>query len=107
MRERGSALENTKEILIEQLAEHLDILRKRARLTQEETAKAIGISRQTYCQIENKNGVMSWNVYMALMMLFSNKPETKELLSVLKIEPEKVVDLVVEEACNSKNEIDR
>lgn len=36
------------------------------------------------------------------MMLFSNKPETKELLSVLKIEPEKVVDLVVEEACNSK-----
>ena len=100
-------MENTKEILIEQLAEHLDVLRKRARLTQEETAKAIGISRQTYCQIENKNSVMSWNVYMALMMLFSNKPKTKKLLSVLKIEPEKVVGLVVEEACNSKNEIDR
>lgn len=100
-------MENTKEILIEQLAEHLDILRKRARLTQEETAKAIGISRQTYCQIENKNSVMSWNVYMALMMLFSNKTETKELLNILKIEPEKVVGLVVEEACNTKNEIDR
>lgn len=100
-------MENTKDILIEQLAEHLDILRKKARLTQEETAKAIGISRQTYCQIENKNIVMSWNVYMALMMLFSNKPETKELLNILKIEPEKVVGLVVEEACNAKNEIDR
>lgn len=100
-------MENSKEILIEQLAEHLDILRKKAKLTQEETAKAIGISRQTYCQIENKNSVMSWNVYMSLLMLFSNKPETKDLLGILGIEPEKVVGLVVEEACNSKNEIDR
>lgn len=44
---------------------------------------------------------------MTLMMLFSNKSETKELLNILKLEPEKVVSLVVEEACNTKNEIDR
>lgn len=88
---------NSKTLLIEQLAEHLDILRKKAKLTQEETAKAIGISRQTYCQIENGNCIMSWNVYMSLVMLFSNVPETKELLVMLGIQPEKIVSIVIEE----------
>lgn len=77
---------DSKEALIEQLSSNLEILRAGAKLTQEATAKAIGISRQTYCQIENGNSKMSWSIYLSLLLLFSSIPSTSELLGKLGIQ---------------------
>lgn len=83
---------DSKEILIEQLASNLEILRAGAKLTQEATAKAIGISRQTYCQIENGNSKMSWSIYLSLLLLFSSIPGTAELLGKLGISVEEIMN---------------
>lgn len=89
---------------INKLSEHLHILRIKAKLTQEEIAAVIGVSRQTYCQIENKNIVMPWYIYMSLIMAFNSKDETRDLMHMVGIHPEEVVNDVVEAAVNSKNE---
>jgi len=83
---------NFKEILIEQLASNLEILRAGAKLTQEATAKAIGISRQTYCQLENRNSKMSWSAYFLLLLLFSSLPSTAELMGKLGICVEEIMN---------------
>lgn len=83
---------DSKELLIEQLSSNLEILRAGAKLTQESTAKAIGISRQTYCQIENGNSKMSWSVYLSLLLLFSSIPSTAELLEKLGIRVEEIMN---------------
>lgn len=51
---KENTMADSKEILIEQLASNLEMLRAGVKLTQEATAKAIGISRQIYCQIYMK-----------------------------------------------------
>ena len=91
---------DSKEILIEQLASNLEILRAGAKLTQEATAKAIGISRQTYCQIENGNSKMSWSVYLSLLLQFSSIPGTAELLWKLGIRVEEIMNDLNEQIRN-------
>lgn len=54
--------------------------------------EAIGISRQTYCQIENGNAKMSWSVYLSLLLLFSSIPGTADLLRKLGIRVEKIMN---------------
>lgn len=91
---------DSKEILIEQLASNLEILRAGAKLTQEATAKAIGISRQTYCQIENGNSKMSWSIYLSLLLLFSSIPGTAELLGKLGIRVDEIMNDLNEQIRN-------
>jgi DNA-binding XRE family transcriptional regulator len=93
-------MDDSKEILIEQLASNLEILRVGAKLTQEATAKAIGITRQTYCQIENGNSKMSWSIYLSLLLLFSSIPRTAELLGKLGIRVEKIMNDLNEQIRN-------
>lgn len=91
---------DSKELLIEQLTDNLEILRAGAKITQEATAKAIGISRQTYCQIENGNSKMSWSIYLALLMLFSSIPETENLLFKLGIKVSEIMNGLNENLCS-------
>lgn len=79
--------EAEKEVLIEKLTSELVILRARAKITQEETAKAIGVSRQTYSQIESGKSKMSWTMYMALLFFFFSMDSTNKLLDTLEILP--------------------
>lgn len=48
---------------IEKLTRELVILRTKSELTQAELSSAIGLSRQTYCQIERRNIKMTWSVF--------------------------------------------
>lgn len=91
---------DSKDFLIEQLTNNLEILRAGAKLTQESTAKAIGISRQTYCQIENGNTKMSWSVYLSLLLLFSSIPCTADLLGKLGIRVEEIMNDLNEQIRN-------
>lgn len=58
----------------EVLAENLPMLRGKLRITQEDLAKAVGVSRQTITLIESKKYISKWNLFMALMFVFLFQP---------------------------------
>ena len=62
--------------LIARLTKELPALRGAAQASQEEIAKAIGVSRQSYGAIEMKKKTMSWNTYMSLILFFDYNPST-------------------------------
>lgn len=54
-------------------------------MSQGEIAMIIGISRQTYCSIENSNREMTWTTYLALIFLVDSLEETSEFFNNLKL----------------------
>ena len=66
--------------LIENLRGELPVLRARVRLSQENVANKIGITRQTYSMIENGKKKMNWTVFMALIALFQSDERTNKML---------------------------
>lgn len=91
MRERSGDDIVSRDALIAKLQKELILLRIKADLTQEELASVIGLSRQTYCQIEKGNSKMAWSVYLALLLFFKSIPSTSELLTLLGIEVEGIL----------------
>lgn len=80
-----------KEQYCEALTAELVELRKRLGQTQEETELISGISRVTLSQIESGRSHMSWLHFVALMHMFTQNQETKELLYVRGILDEKLL----------------
>lgn len=72
---------NDKKRLIESLTYDLPVLRARLGLSQAELADRIGVSRQTYNNIETGRKEMTWTTCLALIALFQNNAETKKMLS--------------------------
>lgn len=66
-------------------------LRKRLGQTQEEMENTSGISRVTLSQIESGRSRMSWLHFAALMQLFIQNQESKELLYVRGILDERLL----------------
>lgn len=62
--------------LIRTLTKELPALRAAAKASQEELAKVIGVSRQTYNAVEMQKKKMSWNTYMSLILFFDYNPNT-------------------------------
>ena len=79
--------DSEKEKLIQTLTANLPLLRARMDISQEEIAKIIGISRQTYSSFENGKRQMSWQVYLALILFFDVNSETHDLLRHLECFP--------------------
>jgi len=79
--------ESTRIKMISELTSELSILRAKAKVTQEELAGAIGISRQTYSQIESGKTKMSWSTYLSLLFYYSTNESTSKLLEALNIYP--------------------
>ena len=77
--------DESKKKLITNMTENLQMLRVRLGLTQGEIAEKLGISRHTVMNIESKKRDMTWNNYLALLLLFTKNEETNKLLSVLEI----------------------
>lgn len=76
----SSISDTERECHCETLREELPVLRAKARITQDELSCAIGISRQTYCAIENGKRKMSWTVFLALLAYFQNDISTKLMI---------------------------
>lgn len=86
--------DETKEILIEQLTSELDILRTKAKVNQEDLASAVGLSRQTYNQIETGKVKMSWTLYLAILFFFISIDSTAKLMKTLEIYPNKYLGII-------------
>lgn len=67
------------------MGENLPTLRAKLNMNQTQVADKIGVSRQTISMIERKVQRMSWSVFLSLLFLFSQTPETRDLLPVLGI----------------------
>lgn len=77
-----------KEKLIEILTEELPLLRAKIGITQEELSDMVGISRPTYSAIETKKRRMSWNVYLSLLMVFTQNEKTAPMIDRIGAFPE-------------------
>ena len=66
--------------MIDLLVEELPTLRAKIGLSQSEVGEIIGVSKQTYSAIETKKKKMTWNLYLALILLFSINEKTEKML---------------------------
>jgi len=73
--------------LIKRLTPELKLLRVKADITQERLANIIGLSRQTYSQIETGSKLMTWNTYLSLIFFYNSVEETAKLLTILDVYP--------------------
>lgn len=74
-----------RDILINNMVENLPTLRKKLSLSQERLAGLIGVSRSTLAAIENNKRTMSWNTFLALILIFTKNPETDKLLNAMEV----------------------
>ena len=70
-----------KEQLIDIITNELKVLRAKADISQQELADRVGVSRQTYSMIETKKQRMTWNHFMALLLLFKSNKGTAEIIN--------------------------
>ena len=76
--ENSIYLRNT---IIELLRNELPVLRAKARISQEDIAEKVGISRQTFSCIVTGKREMSWTTFLALIAYFQNNESTKKMIS--------------------------
>lgn len=80
-----------KEGYTKRLSENLAMLRAKAGITQEELSNLLGISRQTYCSMESQGKTISWNIYLSLIFIYDNIPETSLVIHKLDIFPGDII----------------
>ena len=89
---RWSITESEKKRFTVALANELPALRAKAGVPQDELAKIIGISRQTYGAIERKTKDMSWSTYLSLVLFFDYNEDTHYMLHHLSAFPSELID---------------
>lgn len=82
--------ELNKEKLIDILTEELPALRARIGITQEALCNIIGISRPTYNAIESQKKRMSWNVYLSLLLFFTQNEKTVDIIDLIGAFPDEL-----------------
>lgn len=72
---------NIKDEMTKLLRNELPVLRAKARVSQGDLAKKIGISRQTYSALETGKREMPWTTFLALIAYFQNNETTNKMIS--------------------------
>lgn len=67
------------------LVKNLPVLRASVDLTQRQLGAKLGISRQTIVAIENGKSPLTWSLYLAMILVFQQFDESKELLEKLEL----------------------
>jgi DNA-binding XRE family transcriptional regulator len=62
-------------------------LRAKANISQQDLADRMGVSRQTYGMIETKKQRMTWNHFLALLLLFKSHAGTADLIEHIGASP--------------------
>ncbi len=80
---------------IDKLANELPVLRAKAGIDQVELAEILGVTRQTYNAYERKTRNMSWNTYLALILIFDYDPATSPMIHMAGLLPPQLEDMSV------------
>ena len=91
---RWDITDEQKKRILSTLVPELKLLRAKADITQDDLAGVIGISRQSYCQIENGNKEMPWNICLSIIFFFSVVKETSKLVYTLGVYPSDFIQQV-------------
>ena len=86
--------------VINTMTEALPILRATLGISQADLSEYIGVSRQTYCAIEQRKRDMSWSNFLTLFSFFFANEKTKSLMNSRKEFLRKVLDLLQFPAIN-------
>ena len=68
------------EIYLGKMIKHLPVLRTSIRITQQELARKIGITRQSMMAIETGKRQLQWSNYLALVLVFYQYEDSKKLM---------------------------
>ena len=85
--------EESKSNAVKNMSDNLVALRTMLHLTQAQLAEIMGVTRQTLVLYETGKRVMTWNTFLSLMFIFTQKRETRELLNILNIYTDEMKDL--------------
>lgn len=85
--------EESKSKAVKNMSDNLVALRTMLHLTQAQLAEIMGVTRQTLVLYETGKRVMTWNTFLSLMFIFTQKRETRELLNILNIYTDEMKEL--------------
>ncbi len=92
MSEENVHIEVDKDKLIDLLTEELPSLRAKIGISQEKLSDIVGISRPTYSTIETRKRKMSWNVYLSLLLFFTQNEKTAPIIKSIGAFPDELVE---------------
>ena len=67
------------------MVNNLPALRKVLGVSQEGLADMVGLNRSSIAAIENHKRKLSWDTFLALVLIFIKNPATDKLLNVMEI----------------------
>lgn len=82
-----------KQELCKIMASNLSVLREKAKITQDELADRLGLSRQTISAIENEKREMQWSTFSVLLMYFAGDNEIRPIMTAVGVINEKVAEI--------------
>ncbi len=71
----------------QKMADNLPTLRAKLRLTQEDLARLLNVSRHTIIGIESHSRIMTWTTYLSLVYVFLRCEDAKNLTVALGLIP--------------------
>ncbi len=98
--------EKERKALIDALISKLPTIRARAHLSQDDVAKAIGVSRQTYGNIERRSHHMLWNTYLSLILFFDYNKKTHDFIRDISIFPYDLIKKMNDEDEDYTSDVD-
>ena len=72
--------EQKRAVLIANMTENLPTLRKKLDISQEELSSVLGVNRSTVAAIENHKRTMTWNMFLALLLVFIKYEMKKNIM---------------------------
>ena len=90
MADDNTRVEINREKLVDILTEELPSLRAKIGVSQEELSDIVGISRPTYSAVETRTRKMSWNVFLSLLMVFTQNEKTAPIIETFGAFPEEL-----------------
>lgn len=88
-----SISEQQKAEVINNMTKNLVALRTMLHLTQAQLAEMMGITRQSLVLYETGKRSMTWNTYLSLLLIFTQRQETNNLLSIMGIYPDELKEI--------------
>ena len=74
-----------KTILMDNMVNNLPALRKVLGVSQEGLADMVGLNRSSIAAIENHKRKLSWDTFLAMVLIFIKNPATDKLLNAMEI----------------------